>query len=116
MLPDQELIGAYLDGELSGEDLARAETLLATQPECRQLLEELQALRTSLQALPQHTLGNDFANSVLRRAEREILQPAVTNVAQGYGRCTSTSGRHGYFGGAGSGPRPGRRLPRRQHS
>ena len=55
--------------------------MLATQPESRQLLEELQALRTSLQALPQHTLGNDFANSVLRRAEREILQPAVTNVA-----------------------------------
>jgi negative regulator of sigma E activity len=75
MLSDQELISAYLDGELSGEELARAENLLATQPESRQLLEELQSLRTSLQALPQQTLGSGFADAVLRRAEREMLQP-----------------------------------------
>jgi anti-sigma factor RsiW len=75
MLSDQELISAYLDGELSGEELARAEHLLATKPDCRQLLEELRSLRTSMQALPRQKLESGFADAVLRRAEREILQP-----------------------------------------
>jgi hypothetical protein len=76
-MPDDDLIGAYLDGELSGAELARAEHLLATQPESRQLLEELTTLRTSLQSLPRQSLGEDFASTVLRRAEREMLQPAA---------------------------------------
>ncbi|MBI2823389.1 MAG: hypothetical protein HYX69_01720 [Planctomycetia bacterium] len=75
-MPDDELISAYLDGELSGEDLARAEQLLATHPDSRQMLEELTALRASLRELPKHELGPDFAASVLRRAEREMLVPA----------------------------------------
>lgn len=76
-IPDDELMSAYLDGELSGEELARAEHMLATRPECRQLLEELTALRASLQGLPQHKLEAGFQNRVLRRAEREMLQPAA---------------------------------------
>lgn len=73
-MPDEELICAYFDGELSGADLARAEQLLATRADCRQLLEELTALRANLQALPHATLGNNFVDGVLRRAEREMLQ------------------------------------------
>lgn len=80
-IPDDELISAYLDGELTGQDLARAEQLLASQPDSRQMLEELTALRASLKSLPQHKLGPDFAESVLRRAEREMLQPGVTGVS-----------------------------------
>jgi anti-sigma factor RsiW len=75
-VPDDELISAYLDGELSGEELLRAERLLATQPESRQLLEELTALRASLQGLPRQSLERGFADGVLRRAEREMLQPS----------------------------------------
>jgi anti-sigma factor RsiW len=77
-VPDDELISAYLDGELSGEELLRAEQLLATQPESRQLLEELTALRASLQGLPRQSLERGFADRVLRRAEREMLQPTQT--------------------------------------
>jgi len=73
-IPDEELISAYFDGELSGGELARAEQLLATRADCRQLLEELTSLRASLQSLPQTTLGTNFADGVLRRAEREMLQ------------------------------------------
>jgi len=80
-IPDDELISAYLDGELTGNDLARAEQLLASQPDSRQMLDELMALRASLQALPQQKLGPDFAESVLRRAEREMLQPGANQVA-----------------------------------
>jgi hypothetical protein len=80
-IPDDELISAYLDGELTGKDLARAEQLLASQADSRQMLDELTALRASLKALPQQRLGRDFAESVLRRAEREMLQPAGNKVA-----------------------------------
>ncbi len=76
-LPDDELISAYLDGELSGGELARAEHLLATNIECRQLFEELTALRARLRALPKSQLSDDFAATVLRRAEREMLQPSA---------------------------------------
>jgi negative regulator of sigma E activity len=80
-MPDDELISAYLDGELSGDERARAEQLLAAQPESRQLLEELTALRASLQALPRHSLEEGFADAVLRRAEREMLQPTTVTAA-----------------------------------
>jgi hypothetical protein len=72
---DEELISAYCDGELHGAELARAEELLASRPECRQLLEEYRAMRTRLQDVPQRTLGGNFAQRVLRRAERDILVP-----------------------------------------
>lgn len=72
-IPDDELLSAYLDGELVGEDLARAERLLAEQPECRQALEELRALSGSIESLPRYRLEADFAQRVLRLAEREML-------------------------------------------
>jgi len=89
-IPDDELISAYLDGELSGKDLVRAKQLLASQPDSRQMLDELTALRASLQSLPPHKLGPDFAETVLRRAEREMLQPAA-----GAGAQAATSGDAG---------------------
>jgi hypothetical protein len=72
-LSREELIGAYLDGELSSEERARAEQLLAESAESRQMLEELRALRARLQALPRLSLPTDFSQRVLQRAEREML-------------------------------------------
>ncbi|HTQ39583.1 MAG TPA: hypothetical protein VMJ32_11170 [Pirellulales bacterium] len=66
------LISAYLDGELSAEERARAEQLLSANAEARQLLEELRALRAGLQELPQHRLEIDFAQRVLQKAEGEL--------------------------------------------
>ncbi len=66
------LISAYLDDELTADERARVEQLLATSTEARQLLDELRALRGTLQSLPQHRLEIDFAQSVLRQAEREF--------------------------------------------
>ena len=40
-IPDDELISAYLDDELSPEDRARAEQLLVERPDLRRLLEEV---------------------------------------------------------------------------
>jgi|GEM_PF-3455559 len=67
-----ELISAYLDGELTADEQARVEELLRTSPALRQELEDLRALREDLQALPQYRLGDDFAQRVLRRAAREL--------------------------------------------
>ena len=77
---DDELISAYFDGELQGADLARAEQLLAASEASRQLLDELRALRGSLQGLPRQSLGADFADRVLRRAEREVLLPTAAEL------------------------------------
>ncbi|HET6881877.1 MAG TPA: zf-HC2 domain-containing protein [Pirellulales bacterium] len=70
---DEELLSAYLDGEASAAERARVEAWLAEQPESRQLLEELRSLKTSLERLPRTRLPHDFADDVLRQAEREVL-------------------------------------------
>jgi len=83
-IPDDELLSAYLDGELSEEERARVEQLLAEQPEARQMLDELRALSGGFEALPRHRLEADFASRVLRAAEREMLAgdpPGETPVA-----------------------------------
>lgn len=71
--PDDELLSAYLDGELADDERARVERWLAEQPESRQLLEELRAVKQRLETLPAARLGEDFADRVLRQAEREML-------------------------------------------
>ncbi|MEX0712513.1 MAG: zf-HC2 domain-containing protein, partial [Pirellulales bacterium] len=75
--PNDELLSAYLDDELSADERARVERLLAEQPESRALLEDLRALRSGLEALPRHRLESDFSGRVLRRAEREMLAPEL---------------------------------------
>ena len=75
--PENELFSAYLDGELTADEQSEMEQLLATSPAARQLVEELRALRSTLQALPPHRIGEDITQQVLRRAERRMLsEPA----------------------------------------
>ncbi|HWB11720.1 MAG TPA: zf-HC2 domain-containing protein [Pirellulales bacterium] len=71
--PDEELLSAYLDGELSAEERSRVEQFLAESPEGRQVLDELRSIQTSLQRIPRARLGHDFADQVLRQAEKELL-------------------------------------------
>ena len=73
-----ELISAYLDGELSSAEAARVEAKLEQDAGLRQMMEELRTLRATLRALPRHELEADFSESVLRRAEREILSSGVS--------------------------------------
>ncbi len=68
-----ELVSAYLDGELTADEQAQIEERMAASPEFRQTVEELRGLRMSFEALPQHRLPADFAERVLRRAEQEVL-------------------------------------------
>ncbi len=75
--PREELISAYVDGELSAEERARVEQWLAESAELRQLADELRALRSSMQALPRHQLDQDLGPAVLHRAERAVLGGAA---------------------------------------
>ncbi|MBN1393420.1 MAG: zf-HC2 domain-containing protein [Pirellulales bacterium] len=68
-----ELLGAYLDGELTADEQAEVERLLAADPAARQLLDDLRALSVALQALPQEKVGEDLSEAVLRAAARRVL-------------------------------------------
>jgi len=72
-VPENELLSAYLDGELTAEEQAQVERLLEASPAARQLVDELRALSTSLGDLPSHQIGEDISGRVLRRAERQML-------------------------------------------
>ncbi len=72
-LPNNELFSAYLDGELTAAEQAKVERLLAGDSAARQLMDELRTLSTTIQDLPQYSLGEDLSESVLRMAERRIL-------------------------------------------
>ena len=68
-----ELLSAYLDGELTAGEQAEVERLLDDDPAARQLLEELRSLSVALQTLPREELGEDLSEKVLRAAERRVL-------------------------------------------
>jgi len=68
-----ELISAFLDGELTADEQALVEDRLVDNATDRQVFKELRALRKTLRSLPRHELGKDLSESVLRRAERAML-------------------------------------------
>ncbi len=63
-----ELISAYLDGELSGDERSRVTQLLASSDEYRQTLEAMQSLAQGMQTLPAYRLDDQFAKRVLAAA------------------------------------------------
>jgi hypothetical protein len=75
---ENELLSAYLDGELTPAERAEAERLLAESPAARRLLDELRALGSTLQSLPRHELGANLSARVLQDAARResITAPA----------------------------------------
>ena len=48
----EELISAYLDGELTSDEQQLVEEALRTDPQAQQLLDELQSLHDHLQSIP----------------------------------------------------------------
>ena len=69
----EELISAYLDGELTSDEQLLVEEALRDDPQSRQLLEDLQSLHDRLQAIPRSEPSRDYTEQILRRAERAIL-------------------------------------------
>ena len=75
-LSKNELLSAYLDGELTADEQAETARLLASSPAARQLLDELRAVSATLQSLPRQKLGEDLSQQVLCIAERRMLTDA----------------------------------------
>ncbi len=72
-VPDNELLSAYLDGEVTPQQRAEVEQLLEGDPAVRALLDELRALGESIRNLPAAHLAEDLSDRVLQLAERQIL-------------------------------------------
>ena len=87
-----ELISGYMDGQLSAEDHALAETALQTDATAAKVLADLQALRSGIRALgeqaPDSTAFDSLAGQVLDRfdSESDIIEtkvvPASVHVQQ----------------------------------
>ncbi len=69
-----ELISAYLDGEVTSQERAQVEQRLRNDPQWQQSLEDLRTLRETLRALPRQKLDDDFRQRVLRIVQE---QPAA---------------------------------------
>ena len=65
-----ELISAYWDGELSSDEHARVEQLLASSDVHRQTLEEIESLGGGMQMLPTYRLDDRFPQRVLELARQ----------------------------------------------
>ena len=77
-IPD-ELISAYLDGELDSQQHAQVEHLLDSESRFQQMLEELRTLRETLHSLPRRRLDAGFHERVLRKAaQRSAAATQVT--------------------------------------
>src|SRR3954447_25256429 len=68
---DDELISAYLDDELSGEERAAVERRLAADPTAQRLLHELRLVSQSVQAMPQQNMGRDLSETIVALIEQE---------------------------------------------
>jgi anti-sigma factor RsiW len=74
--PDDELLSAYLDDELTAEERSAVEERLASDPAARQMLHQLRSVSQSVQALPLEPVGRDLREQTLQRAQ--ALKPAET--------------------------------------
>ncbi len=68
-LPDDELLSAYLDGELPLEERATVEARLADDPAWRSALADLREMQGELRTLPAYALPSAFAAGVLGRLQ-----------------------------------------------
>jgi len=70
-----EILSAYIDGELSATEVLAVERWLKSSPQARQKLADFQRLSGLLQDLPQEELPEEFASQVMAQAERQMLLP-----------------------------------------
>ncbi len=92
---DDELLSAYLDGELSPEERAAIEARLAADPAAQRLLHEFRSVSQSVHALPQESLGRDLSEVIVRRAQQ--ARPAIATSAPS--KTTVADGRPSHLGG-----------------
>jgi anti-sigma factor RsiW len=73
---DDELLSAYVDGELTAEERAAVEARLASDPSARELVAEMQALSGTLRSLPREKVVDDVRGGVLNQIpEKRVTLP-----------------------------------------
>ncbi|MEM6330278.1 MAG: hypothetical protein AAF790_08520, partial [Planctomycetota bacterium] len=77
-----ELLSAYLDGELRGAELAAVEARLVSDPAAGQTLAELRALSRTIARLPRSRVGDGFAEAVAQRVAAAQAGADQAGVAQ----------------------------------
>ena len=78
----EELISAYLDGELSAEEQQQVLQWFSEDEAAHKLFNEFQLLRESLRALPAEQLNEDFTRDVLERVKQGSPEPLQTSLSQ----------------------------------
>ncbi|MCI0361593.1 MAG: zf-HC2 domain-containing protein, partial [Planctomycetaceae bacterium] len=75
-----ELLSAYLDGELSPAEREQIESHLAADPEARQLLDELRVLSSQVRELPRIAAESEFTERVIQavRAAEAVRNGELT--------------------------------------
>ncbi len=63
----EELISAYLDGDLSDDEAARVSQLLATDEDCQHTLAAFEELRAVIQTYPREELDRDLSIAVMSK-------------------------------------------------
>jgi hypothetical protein len=76
-----EMLSAYVDGELSPSEVLAVERWLKSSPSSRQKVAEFRRLSGLLQDLPEEELPEEFASQVMAQAERQMLLPAQRMLA-----------------------------------
>jgi hypothetical protein len=73
---DDELLSAYVDGELTAEERATVEARLASDPSACELVAEMQALSGTLRSLPREKVVDDVRAGVLDQIpEKRVVLP-----------------------------------------
>jgi len=67
---DDELLSAYVDGELTAAERSQVEARLRNDPAAAALVEELRSLSSTIKSLPRETLGRDLRAGVLAEVEQ----------------------------------------------
>ncbi|MFW6171256.1 MAG: anti-sigma factor family protein [Planctomycetota bacterium] len=98
-----ELISAYLDGELTQDERARAERLLQTSPAHQESLQAMQFVRGAMQTLPRYRLDEGVSDRVLVAARetqrsRRVRPGRMSRGAPQWRLKTPNRRRRWYFG------------------
>ena len=78
----EELISAYLDGELSAAEQQQVLQLLSEDEAANKLFSEFQLLRESLRTLPAEQLNEDFMREVIERVKQRSPEPLPASLSQ----------------------------------
>jgi len=78
----EELISAYLDGELSAAEQQQVLQLLSEDEAAHKLFNEFQLLRESLRTLPAEQLNEDFTREVIERVKQRSPAPLQASLSQ----------------------------------